>query len=143
MIDTLFLNRKIFTDKSTIGELQLDGEPFCQTLEDTCRRIKVPRLTAIPSGRYQLAILPSGRYGRQMPRLLNVPGYKGILIHWGNYPTDTEGCILVGKYDPKVPDFVGHSRDTFNALFEKLQEKTGEMWISINGGFSHDAEVEF
>jgi hypothetical protein len=53
------------------------------------------------------------------PRLHNVPGFDGVLIHPGNGPEDTEGCILVGR--AKVgPARIGESRKAYDALFLKL-----------------------
>ena len=53
-------------------------------------------ISCIPPGRYQTKMLWSVRFGRMMPRLLNVPDRSGILIHSGNNAENTEGCILVG-----------------------------------------------
>ena len=39
----------------------------------------------------------SPKFKRNLPRLLNVPGYDGILIHRGNTHNDSAGCILVGE----------------------------------------------
>ena len=61
-----------------------------------------------------------------MPRLLNVPGWDGILVHPGNTALDSDGCLLVGKNTKKGT--VTASRDTFAALYEKLlaAKKRGE-----------------
>jgi Steigviridae/Suoliviridae L,D-carboxypeptidase/transpeptidase len=127
----LTLVRRIFTDTSTIGELAIEGEPECLTLEDPVRDRKIKGKTAIPAGTYGLVVALSPRFRRRMPRLENVPGFEGILIHWGNTAADTEGCILVGQ--SKAKDFVGGSKAAFNALFKKLEAaaKTGPISIRV------------
>lgn len=117
----ILVKRKIFTDKSTIGEMSLDGAFQCYTLEDRRRAdgVKIAHQTAIPSGTYDVIIGHSNRFNRQMPRVQNVPMFDGILIHYGNTAVDTDGCILVGN--TKAVDFIGESRLAFSALFEKLQ----------------------
>ena len=54
-----------------------------------------------------------------MPRLLNVPGFEGILIHPGNTSFDTYGCILVGKNTIKGQ--VTQSKDTFAKLYKEMK----------------------
>lgn len=140
-MDLLSLHRRIFTDKSTIGDLYFDGAFFCSTLEDPVRRTKITGETAIPPGRYRVTIEPSPRFKRLMPRLKDVPGYSGVLIHWGNFPTDTDGCILVGEHAPETAsDFISSSRKTFDELYKKLEvRKEQEMWITITGGHPHSS----
>ena len=58
---------------------------------------KVKNETAIPFGTYEITVNRSPRFGRDLPRLLNVPHFDGILIHRGNTGKDTSGCILVGE----------------------------------------------
>lgn len=115
---------------STKGELWLDGEPFCYTLEPPVIDGDVkPR--AIPLGTYDLTIRQSPRFKRLMPHVENVPGFEGILIHVGNYAHDTEGCLLVGeKVLPGFPDFIGESKKVFDPLFRKLIECKEPMTIS-------------
>lgn len=115
------IRREIYTGKSTIGRLFLNGEFECYTLEDCARgeATKVPGATSIPAGTYRLAITFSNRFQRQLPQLLQVPGFEGIRIHPGNTDADTEGCILVGQ--TQAENFVGKSRLAFNQLFAKLQ----------------------
>lgn len=116
----LTLNREIFTDESTIGELFVNGVYECLTLEDVVRPdgVKVRGKTAIPKGRYEVIINQSNRFKRLLPLLLNVPNFEGVRIHPGNDAGDTEGCILVGTTRSK--NFIGGSRDAFNSLFGKL-----------------------
>src|SRR5690606_33547703 len=97
----LLLARRGYTDEATEGDLfdMTDGvqEFLCYTLEDTVRDgPKVPGKTAIPTGRYRVAVTMSPRFREWMPLLKDVPGFTGIRIHPGNTSADTEGCILVG-----------------------------------------------
>ena len=93
----------------TIGKMFINGEYFSDTLEDTERGLtqdtplsiiknkKIAGSTAIPTGRYDVIINRSPKFKRNLPRLQNVPGFDGILIHRGNTDKDTAGCILVGE----------------------------------------------
>jgi len=119
----LLLTRTIFSSAATIGELSLDGQPFCQVLEDVVRpagQAKIFGRTAIPAGSYALALTYSPRFGQPLPLLLHVPGYAGVRIHSGNSAADTQGCLLVGTYAPQRPDWVGNSRATYAGLLARL-----------------------
>ena len=118
----------------TIGRLFIDGKYFCDTLEDTVRApgVKVPGRTAIPAGKYKIKLTESLRFKKLMPRLENVPGFTGVLIHSGNTAEDTEGCILVGKN--RVKGKVLDSRETFARLFKLL-------FVSERGGEALEIEV--
>lgn len=93
--------RKYKNEAYTIGELSVDGKYLCDTLEDRVRDLtketKIAGKTAIPEGEYEIIVSISPRFRRKLPRLLEVPGFSGILIHRGNTPEDTAGCILVGE----------------------------------------------
>lgn len=103
----LKLERRWPKAEYTVGRLYINGELFCNTLEDQVADVnhngvfdgperKVPGRTAIPYGTYQILYGWSPRFGRNLPRLLNVPSFEGILIHPGNTAKDSSGCILVG-----------------------------------------------
>lgn len=53
--------------------------------------------TAIPTGNYKIIVNLSPKFKRNLPRLIDVPGFDGILIHRGNTDKDTSGCILIGE----------------------------------------------
>ncbi len=122
----LFLYRHTFSSVSTIGDLFVDGDYFCKTLEDADRKLecdgeKIPGKTAIPRGTYDVILDWSPRFKRELPHVLDVPGFAGIRIHPGNRAGDTEGCILVGS---KVvsEDFIADSRYTFMVLMNRLED---------------------
>ena len=118
----LLLKRAPTANGRTLGELFINGEFFCYTLEDPVRpaRVKVPGDTAIPVGAYRVTIERSPTFRMLTPRLHNVPGFEGVLIHPGNGPQDTRGCVLVGF--AKLPSGVKiyKSQDAFEALMVKL-----------------------
>ena len=135
----------------TIGHLYIDGTYFCDTLEDTDRglsqnlplsdnkELKQHGATAIPTGHYLVTLsVVSPRFaqraayktiGGRLPRLLNVPAFEGILIHIGNTPKDTDGCILVGEN--KVVGQVINSTATFWRLYKRLKAARDTIYITI------------
>lgn len=120
-------------DTYTIGRMYINGQYFCDTLEDKDRglkqttplleikKIKVQHETAIPTGKYKVVINTSPKFGRILPRLLNVPGFDGILIHRGNTDKDSSGCILVGEN--KVKGKVINSSSYETKLVSILSER--------------------
>ena len=139
----LELERKWPKATYTIGRLYVDGVLFCNTLEDRDRGLKqsdnldyiktrkVYGETAIPKGTYTVSMnVTSPKYAAvtwyhqlclgKMPRLRDVPGFDGILIHPGNTALDTLGCILVGK-NTKVGQLT-ESKATFKALYKEMKK---------------------
>ena len=88
----------------TIGQLYIDGEYFCFTLEDVVREVegqpvekwKVWGETAIPKGRYRVSLQDSPKFGKDTVTINRVPGFSYIRIHAGNTHKDTEGCPIIG-----------------------------------------------
>ena len=106
-------------DKFTFGEMAIDGQYECLTLEDPVRMgPKIPGNTAIPAGTYKVTIDHSNRFNCLMPHILDVPGFEGIRIHAGNTPENTEVCILVGQL--RGSNSILSSRAAFQPLFRKL-----------------------
>lgn len=104
----------------TIGRMSLDGQYFCDTLEDVVQPAgeKVPGKTAVPAGKYAVILNASPRFGRVLPLLLDVPGFQGVRIHAGNTAADTQGCILVGFN--QIKGRLVASRSMEKRLCEKL-----------------------
>jgi hypothetical protein len=104
-------------EKPTVGRL-LMGSQSVFTLELPWRDNQ-PNLSCVPEGTYRTVLAFSNRYGKIMPRLLNIPGRDGILIHPGNTPHDTLGCILVGT-SQRSNGVLSNSRVAFKLFFEWL-----------------------
>ena len=128
----------------TIGKMYLDGKYFCDTLEDTDRnisqstpldtikKVKLPNNTAIPTGTYKVIVNVSPKFKRLLPRLLNIPGFDGVLIHRGNTDKDTSGCILIGenKIVGKVINSTGYETKLVSIL-NKAQDNKEDITIEI------------
>ena len=146
MLENLFgvmelkLIRKYKAKNYCIGHLYVNGVYECDTLEDTDRGLhetqslleiqskKVYGQTAIPYGTYKIdmnTVSPKFKdrswakfCGGKLPRLIDVKGYEGVLIHVGNKAEDTLGCILVGEN--KIKGQVVNSTATFQELYSVM-----------------------
>lgn len=108
----------------TYGKMYLNGNFFCDTLEDTYRGdtledVKIYGQTAIPKGKYKTIVSYSPKFNKYLPELLNVPYYTNIRIHAGSSINHTDGCILVGYTVNN--EFVSNSNYT-NTLVEKIKQ---------------------
>ncbi len=142
----ILIDRKWKKPGYTIGILSVDGKRLCESLEDTDRGLtqdmtlteimkrKVKGQTAIPSGRYRVNITYSPRFRRDLPILVDVPGFDGIRIHSGNTAKDTEGCLLPGRNT--VKGMVTDSRHWFGVLYDKIRKALNSkdnVYITIKG----------
>lgn len=152
----LVSKRFVFADKYTVSKLYIDDVFFCYILEDADRgldssmsldeisKLKVKTETAIPYGTYKVnmnTVSPkysnftkykwAEQYEGKIPRLMNVPGYEGILIHVGNYAKDTDGCLLPGDWSESNPSMVSGSTAKFHSLMAKLLSAEDEITIEI------------
>ena len=70
-----------------------------------------------------------------MPEICDVPHFLGIRIHSGNKSADSSGCVIVGEWDGKTPDWVSNSRVNYNKLYDLLKsasDKKEDINITIN-----------
>jgi len=140
----LTLKRYLSNQKCTLGELYDHSGFMCYTLEDVVREIpgepvtdwKIPGQTAIPAGLYRIMITYSMRFQRELPLLLNVPGFDGIRIHAGNLAKDTEGCLLVGLTKSDTACSIGQSKDALKMVQARIAQalQHGYAWINILNG---------
>ena len=125
MINLLLIRDK-FTDESTIGELFLNGELLCDTLENPWLDNQ-KNISCIPVGEYPVRIrLPRESATRDYMHLLvkEVKDRDYILFHIGNTAKDTRGCILVGLGSQQ--DFVSNSVLAMDLLMKEILNLGGE-----------------
>src|SRR5688572_16869373 len=95
------LQRLFVVDGAQLGMLTFESDPapWCWTLEDEPREVKVAGETCVPHGRYELRLRKFGglydryrvRYPWNEPGMLwlqDVPGFDDVLIHCGNHKND-------------------------------------------------------
>ena len=136
----LKVKRKAFEKDYTIGDLYIDGKFFSNTIEDCDRGLtqdmpiddikakKIYGKTAIPKGTYDIdmnTVSPKFKdrswakpYGGKLPRLIEVKGFEGVLLHVGNTASDSSGCLLVGKNS--IKGMITDSTRTFHTLMSKF-----------------------
>lgn len=148
----LKLIRKYRCSNYCIDKLYINNEYFSDALEDPDRgltdtmsleeikKIKIKGNTCIPYGTYNITLdVVSPKFGSKsyykevcngkVPRLLNVKGFDGILIHVGDGPNGhrlTEGCILVGRNT--IKGGLTEGKKYFQLLYNQMLEakKRGE-----------------
>lgn len=140
----ILVARVRFYDNRTIGQVYIDGELFCFSLEDKVREVagqpveqwKIKGETAIPQGKYKVVLENSPKFGADTMTLLNVPGFKYIRIHAGNTEKDTEGCIILGYKLTETGTIVpGTTRTMVNELKGKVRkalDRKEDVWITIS-----------
>ncbi len=134
------LKRIALKDTYTIGKLYINGEYFCDTLEDKVRDLnkngvfdngekKIYGQTAIPYGTYNVKWTYSNKFKKYMPLIENVPSFAGIRIHAGNSSADTQGCVLVGEN--KAVGKVLNSKNTVNKLYPIIEKACKNDSVTI------------
>jgi hypothetical protein len=122
----LLIIRDTFTEESTLGKLFLNGEYFCDTLENPWKN-NVRNISCIPDGIYDVRLrLPRESASRDYLHLLvkEVPNRDYILFHRGNTSADTSGCILVGQ--TREQDRVNNSRLAMDLVIKEIINLGGE-----------------
>lgn len=149
----LTIKRTITRNSHTLGKLYVDGVYFCDTLEDKDRgltqnmsveqikSIKVPGETAIPKGTYKVTLdVVSPKFskypfymqtcGGKLPRLIDVKGYEGVLIHVADGPKRdslVQGCIGVGNLSAE--EYLMNGKKVFAELYNKMKGNNIELEI--------------
>ena len=139
----------------TVGRMAIDGVIVANTMEDVDRGLddgmpewkiknqKIPNVTAIPTGRYEVDMdTVSPRFSKypfymevcqgKLPRIKNVKGFTGILLHCGVDHSHSSGCLLLGLN--KVKGKLTDTKETFKkvyALMKEAHDRGEEIYITI------------
>tara|TARA_R100001224_G_scaffold15250_1_gene7592 strand:- start:5984 stop:6490 length:507 start_codon:yes stop_codon:yes gene_type:complete len=122
----LLIIRDTFTEQSTIGNLYLNGELFCDTLENPWLDNQ-KNISCIPKGEYKVRLRTARESAtRDYLHMLveDVPNRSYILFHIGNTAKDTQGCILVGQ--SRQQNRVNNSRLAMDLLMKEIIHLGGE-----------------
>lgn len=97
-------------------------------------------ITAIPRGTYKVTLdVVSPKFSKKdyykkfcngkVPRLLNVPGFDGVLMHCGSTAKSSAGCLILG-YN-KIKGGVVDSQKAFEIVYKELLKDKNNITIEI------------
>ena len=138
------LNRLTENTHATLGEMTLDGVMMGATLENSPTGVQKEGNGRIQAGTYDITLRSassmSTKYAQKFPKfhdgmlwLRDVPNYKWVYIHIGNWACDTQGCILIGTYgieSDKRPA-VYKSKKAYQDLYLKVKKQALLRTLSI------------
>ena len=124
---------RFFTDDGAVRGFTLEPHAIDWTTDK-----KLRGHTAIPCGRYRVSLYYSPRQKEEVALLAGVPHFTMVEIHVGNFPKDTQGCILVGT-ERTIHETLGQvhvfwSRKVFTDLMiwiRKHIEKGDTIWLVV------------
>ena len=123
-----FLNRVQTDEYQTLGYFSLyDGVNLifdCVSLELPWKDNET-NISCIPKGTYKVTPRYSDKYTKHFI-LEDVPSRKFILIHAGNFNSDTRGCILLGTSFGKI------NQDSLLDITAS-RRATSELFFATNG----------
>lgn len=149
----LTVKRTALISSYTLGELYIDGQFFCSTLEDLDRgltqdmplnlikSLKIPGETAIPKGTYKVTLdVVSPKFSKypfymkvcegKLPRLIDVKGYEGVLIHVADgIKRDAllQGCIGIGNLSSE--EYLINGKQVFTEFYNRIKGNDVELEI--------------
>ena len=139
------ITRSKLEDAQTLGTLVLTNDEGKKLFN--CKTLELPWLnnkrneSCIPLGNYKVVARQSAKYNKHY-HIQDVPGRSFVLIHIGNYYTQTKGCILVGK---SVSDINGDGyldvTNSKSALQELLKLAPNGFDLEIKRKPKKDAEI--
>lgn len=119
----LTVNRLWLNDTAVTGVMLIDEAQRFFTLELPLLfdgQPNVPDRCCIPAGTYNVVRYASPKRGYMVPLLVDVPGRSEIEMHIGNYPYNTDGCILIGSMRINA-QMIGESEAAFNEFMAEFE----------------------
>ena len=130
----LFLLRYKFSQTTTLGELYINGEFLCYTLEDAYRgEIKIAGITCVQANTYNVVLNMSPKFKRILPLLIDVDNFTGVRMHKLNSHEETDGCIGVGLRVDDEKMIIWRSKEAEELLVEKLTGYKAVLLTIVNG----------
>lgn len=110
-------------DAGTFDAVLLDGHVFCVALEP-----EIP----IQEGQYIAGKYMSPKFGYEVWKLDNTPGYTYVEIHPGNMKENTTACLLLGQYWGKLNQHraILNSGETFR-MFMAATEQADTLLVTV------------
>lgn len=121
------VRRRWETSRSITGEMWIDGQFECYTLEPARTNPVHAGHPCIPAGEYKVILTVSPHLGYLCPEVLDVPGRTKIRWHIGNGPEDVEGCAAVGQ--TLGVDRVFASTPAFSRLMTLLKTERDDITV--------------
>jgi hypothetical protein len=132
----VLLTRNLYDTEQTRGILVVLDDDF-NTIRFRCHTLELPwldnakNISCIPHGTYRCTKHHSPTFGACI-KVHDVTNRTDILVHSGNFHSDTKGCILVGK---ALTDLNGDGlldvTSSRVALFELLDAVPHEFELTI------------
>ncbi|WP_430416849.1 DUF5675 family protein [Marinobacter adhaerens] len=108
------IKRTSHNSNSITGELHVNGKFVSHTLELPYKNNE-SYVSSIPAGTYD-AYLRYDKDDKWRLQLEDVPNRSGIQIHIGNWPSQIEGCVLVGTKVINSTDTLEGSEEAYKRL---------------------------
>lgn len=139
----IVITRTHQNDSQTVGNLEV----YTDRLLFVAKTLELPwkgnqrNISRIPSKHYEAVKHISRKHGKSI-WIRGVENRSEILIHKGNFNSQTKGCILIGEdlidIDGDGHKDVTNSEQTMNELYDILREP---LWVNVVDEFEIDEDL--
>lgn len=137
MITLELVRRTEYPDRilGTLSVRRSDEEIASYATLELPWRGNASNISCVPEGTYPVKLQWSNKFRRQMFYLQGTDPRSGIMIHNGNFPSQIQGCILIGtKHGPAdaddVPDVI-NSKLALAHFMDKIMRDTDRTTLVI------------